>query len=122
MLCFQIGRFRHGRRVTKIRKSLQPSHVVVPIFTGAGNVVEHVLYRLTAIIVHLGSSPHGGHYRAILMPGESHSALGCEARNLTDEELCSASITDDGVVSTLVQSSDLNMIRNNSYVCWIVKA
>ena len=81
-----------GRRVTKIRKSLQPSNVLVPICTGAGDAVG-----LAAIIVHLGSSPNGGHYRAVLMPGESHSALGCEARNITDEELCCASITGDGV-------------------------
>ena len=111
-----------GRRVTKIRKSLQPSNVLVPIFTGAGDAVEHVLSRLTAIIVHLGSSPSGGHYRAVLMPGESHSALGCEARDITDEELCCASINDDGVASTLVQSSDLNMIHINSHVCWFVEA
>ena len=122
MLCFQIGRFRMGRRVTKIRSSLQPSHILVPVFRGAGDDVEHVLYRLTAIIVHLGSSPNGGHYRAVLMPGESHSEIGCEARNLTDEDLCHANITDDGVVPSFVQSSDLNMIHKDSYVCWFVKA
>ena len=62
MLCFRFGTFRHGRRVTKIRTSLQPSHVLFPVFTGAGNSIGHVLYRLAAIMIHPGSSPNGGRY------------------------------------------------------------
>ena len=76
LVCFQLGRFKRGRRITKIRKCLRPSHVCVPVFRDGTADVEHVRYRLVSMVIHLGTSPNAGHYRAILMPGESHSALG----------------------------------------------
>ena len=120
LVCVQLGRFQHGRRITKIRKCLRPSHVHFPVFRDATAEVMRVPYRLISMVMHMGSSPNAGHYRAILMPSMSHSALGGES-SIPDVELCQAHVTDDGVTSELVLLADIHNICCNCYLCWFIK-
>ena len=78
----QLGRFVNGR------KNMTPISVGeaiwLPIFAEGINVVWES-FRVTAVQVHLGHSPHQGHYRSLLRAGGLwlYQDDGCQAKQVT---------------------------------------
>ena len=97
MLVVQLSRFvGHGVFCTKDAAdiSMGSGVVQVPCFSSAE--VIRVPYRVAAAIIHIGSTPLAGHYRAVLFDSMSEGA----------GVLAGAHITDDGKVAVPLCSDD----------------
>ena len=77
----QLGRFVNGR---KNMTPISGEAIWLPIFAEGINVVWES-FRVTAVQVHLGHSPHQGHYRSLLRAGGLwlYQDDGCQAKQVT---------------------------------------
>ena len=115
LVCLQLNRF--SGQHPNIRKNLDEillGDVQIPVFVGHSARVRHVLYRPAASVVHIGDSPHAGHYRALLLPQVEHRELG---------DLCGARLTEDGTESVAISADVLfDVVNQNTYLVWCYKA
>ena len=99
----QINRFQQvGDSWTKSTLRVQvPDTCSLPVFSNGLDVTFH-RFRFRAGVIHLGPTPHTGHYRSILKPSAGQTFF----------------ITDDGVPAAKVTRAQEDMIRANLYLCF----
>ena len=99
----QIKRFQQvGDSWTKCNQRVQvPDTCSLPVFSEGLDVTWH-RFRFRAGVIHLGPTPHTGHYRSILKPSAGQTLF----------------ITDDGVPAAKVTRAQEDMIRANLYLCF----
>ncbi|CAE7030621.1 unnamed protein product [Symbiodinium sp. CCMP2592] len=102
-LVLQLSRYgSRGKLHTHI--SLDDGVVQFPCFVASTNHVCHVDYQLQAAAIHLGSTPHEGHYRAALFD---------EGNKLW--------YADDGKHATLANAKTKREIQSNCYVLYLTR-
>ncbi|CAE7823718.1 unnamed protein product [Symbiodinium sp. CCMP2592] len=102
-LVLQLSRYGpRGKLHTHI--SLDDGVVQFPCFVASTNHVCHVAYQLQAAAIHLGSTPHEGHYRAALFD---------EGNKLW--------YADDGKHATLANAKTKSEIQSNCYVLYLTR-
>ena len=104
VMALQLARFTdHG---DKCPGKISPQwSFAVPYYRNDGVEIEHALYKVTAIIYHIGESILQGHYRAVLL-----------------EDGLPIHHTDDGRKAVKVRPRDLDQILRNCYVIFAVKS
>ena len=68
LIILQLPRFLDGRKVLD-HIQLQ-EEVLLPQFEADSIQVQQVPYRLTSFIIHLGHTPHSGHYRTAILTSD----------------------------------------------------
>ena len=114
-MCLQLNRFSGQHpQIRKNRDEILLGNVQIPVFVGHSARVRHVLYKPVASVIHIGESPHAGHYRALLLPQVEHRELG---------DLFGARLTEDGTESIAITADVLlDVVNRNTYLVWCCKA
>ena len=115
LVCLQLNRFSGQHpQIRKNRDEILLGNVQIPVFVGHSTRVRHVLYKPVASVIHIGESPHAGHYRALLLPQVEHRELG---------DLFGARLTEDGTESIAITADVLlDVVNQNTYLVWCCKA
>ena len=114
VLLVQLDRFvRRNRAIRKRAQDIVPGDIRVPKFAGTSNSVEMVGYTLLAFVTHLGTSPHAGHYRTVLL-SRSEGAGELNVDHVTayyTEDACDA-----------VEISDIRVFARDAYLFWYIRS
>ena len=114
VLLVQLDRFvRRNRAIRKRAQDIVPGDIRVPKFAGTSNEVEMVDYTLLAFVTHLGTSPHAGHYRMVLL-NRSEGAGELSVDHVT------AYYTDDACDA--VEISDIRVFARDAYLFWFMRS